>query len=504
MRYKNLKKEVKKSLHKAKSDYYSDKFETSTGNSASTWSTLRQLIPTDKHKISLEHNTDDETVRNTVEAFNNFFANVGRETFKKSQQNNVENENVSLPSNNNINPPCNMFRPKPTDSDTIILIIKSFKNSSFCGSDNIPLRFLRDSLPVLIAYLTCIINTSIVTGIFPEAWKHAIVVPIFKTGDVMEPKDYRPISLLPIISKVLEKIIAAQLTSHLESNHLLSTTQHGFRPQLSTESVLLTLTNTLFDTMDNKNISLLTLCDLSKAFDSVNHDILMNKMDMLRIDSFWFQSYLHNRTQSVRIGKHVSKKLNVAYGVPQGSVLGPILFSIFVNDLSRHIPNCLVIQYADDTQLIHRGNTNNIQDLIQRGEETLAQTKRYFHLNGLLINTKKTQCMFVGTKGHISQIPPNTCLQVDGIKTFPSTSFKNLGIYFDSHMTFYTHVNNLSRKLFNTILYINRIKDHFNIKARKIVMQTLVLSLINYDIKIWGTTNITHTKQIQKFQNFAA
>ena len=165
-----------------------------------------------------------------------------------------------------------MFQPQPTDSDTIILIIKHLKNTSSCGSDNISLRFIKESLPVIIPYLTCIINTSIATGNFPESWKHAIVVPIFKTGDAMEPKNYRPISLLPIISKVLEKVIAAQLTSHLESNHLLSDTQHGFRPKLSTESALLTLSNSLFDAIDKRNISLITLCDLPKAFDNVNHD----------------------------------------------------------------------------------------------------------------------------------------------------------------------------------------------------------------------------------------
>ena len=445
-------------------------------------------------------------MRNKVEAFNNFFANVGKVTFEKTQQNRGDNQNVPIHNNNNntSNQFCIMFRPQPTDSDTIILIIKHLKNTSSCGSDNISLRFLKESLPVIIPYLTCIVNTSIVTGIFPESWKHAIVVPIFKTGDVMEPKDYRPISLLPIISKVLEKVIAAQLASHLENNHLLSNTQHGFRPKLSTESALLTLSNTLLETIDRKNISLVTLCDLSKAFDSVNHEILLRKLRMLRIDSFWFHSYLHNRTQSVRIGKHVSNKLDVAYGVPQGSVLGPILFSIFVNDLSQHIPDCLVIQYADDTQLIHTGEITSIYDLVHRGEVALSQAKGYFHLNGLMLNTTKTQCMFVGSKGLISQIPPNTCLQVDDTNIFPSSSLKNLGVYFDSHMTFNTHVNKISKKIFSTILYINRSKDCFNRRARITLMHTLVLSIINYGIKIWGTTNITLTQQIQKLQNFAA
>ncbi len=157
------------------------------------------------------------------------------------------------------------------------------------------------------------------------------------------------------------------------------------------------------------------MCDFTKAFDSVSHDILL-KLTMLRIDSFWFHSYLHNRTQSVITSKHVSKKLDVTYGFPQGSVLGPILFSIFVNDLSQHTPGCLVIQYADDTQFIHTGSISNIHDIVYRGEVTLSQAKRYFHVNGLMLSTTKTQFMFVGSKGLISQIPPNACLQVDQTK----------------------------------------------------------------------------------------
>lgn len=503
--YKELKKEVKKSIKKSKSEYYSNKLESNRGNSAATWKILNQVISKDICKAPLEIDKDEETLRKKVESFNKFFANVGKITFEKTHQNSEHNQNVPVPNNNNTSgPSCSMFRPQPTDSNTIILIIKHLKNTSSCGSDNISLRFIKESLPVIIPYLTCIINSSIATGNFPESWKHAIVVPIFKTGDAMEPKNYRPISLLPIISKILEKVIAAQLTSHLESNHLLSNTQHGFRPKLSTESALLTLSNSLFDTIDRRNISLITLCDLSKAFDSVNHEILLRKLRMLRVDSFWFQSYLLKRTQSVKIGKHISNKLEVAYGVPQGSVLGPILFSIFVNDLSQHIPDCQVIQYADDTQLIHTGEVANIQDLVHRGEVALSQAKAYFHMNGLLLNTTKTQCMFVGSRGLISQIPPDTCLQVDHTNILPSSSLKNLGVYFDSHMTFNTHINKINKKIFSIILYINKSKDCFNRRTRTTLMNTLALSIINYGIKIWGTANITHIQQVQKLQNFAA
>ena len=172
-------------------------------------------------------------------------------------------------------------------------------------------------------------NTSIVTGTFPTSWKHALVVPLHKNGDTNDISNYRPISLLPILSKVLEKIVATQLVSYLEANKLLSNNQHGFRPKLSTETALTVITDKIYNNMDNKRISLLTLCDLSKAFDSVSHSILLQKLGKITVDQFWFENYLCERTQSVRLNNTVSPKSDVAYGVPQGSILGPILFNIF-------------------------------------------------------------------------------------------------------------------------------------------------------------------------------
>lgn len=171
-------------------------------------------------------------------------------------------------------------------------------------------------------------------------------------------------SLLPVVSEILEKIVATQLVQFMEQNFLFSSTQHGFRPNLSTETALLQVSKKIYDTMDKGEICLLTLCDLSKAFDSVCHDILLRKCNELGIDIFWFEDYLCNRTQSVRIGGNLSSRLQVSFGVPQGSIQGPLLFKVYVNDLSQEIKDCFAIHYADDTQFIQTGNTENLSEVI--------------------------------------------------------------------------------------------------------------------------------------------
>ncbi len=212
-----------------------------------------------------------------AEEFNKFFSSLGKTTYERTQHSLRGPHDTTVTNHNPVLREGACFRPEPVDTDTVILTIKSLKETKAVGSDGIPLRFLKDALTVIISYITCIINTSLVMGIFPKAWKHAMVVPLFKSGDSNSINYYRPISLLPIISKILEKIVANQLLHYLESSKLLSNSQHGFRPKLSSETALTVITDNICNNMDNKSISLLTLRDLSKSFDSVSHSILLSK-----------------------------------------------------------------------------------------------------------------------------------------------------------------------------------------------------------------------------------
>ena len=275
---------------------------------------------------------------------------------------------------------------------------KSFRVVNATGLDGISVRVLKEALPVISSSLALIYNASISNGVFPAAFKIAKVLPLQKKDSTQERGNYPPISVLSILSKPLERHIASAYLQYLTSNNLLYSNQSAYRPHHSCETALLNITDNWLKAMDNSELVGAVFLDLSKAFDLVNHDTLLAKLAKYHTETNtldWFRSYLTDRTQVVSVSDVLSSPLNLEDGVPQGSILGPLLFSIYMNDLPLLLKNTEVDIYADDTTIWSSGtNCTDIQNTLNI---SLDKANSWFKLNGMIPNTKKTKHLLIGS-----------------------------------------------------------------------------------------------------------
>uniref|UniRef100_A0A9J8DEF0 Reverse transcriptase domain-containing protein n=1 Tax=Cyprinus carpio carpio TaxID=630221 RepID=A0A9J8DEF0_CYPCA len=347
-----------------------------------------------------------------------------------------------------------------------------------CLLDPVPTKLLKELLPVAEKPLLNIINSSLSLGHIPKPFKLAVIKPLIKKPqlDPSELANYRPISNLPFMSKILEKVVSAQLCFYLQKNDLYEEFQSGFRPHHSTETALVKITNDLLLASDQGCISLLVLLDLSAAFDTIDHDILIDRLQnytgiqgqALR----WFRSYLSDRYHFVYLNGESSHLSPVKYGVPQGSVLGPLLFSIYMLPLGNIIRKYGISFhcYADDTQLYISTRPDETSKL-SKLTECVKNVKDWMTNNFLLLNSDKTEILLIGPE-NITQNLVDYNLQLDGCIVTSST-VKNLGVILDSNLSFENHISHVTKTAFFHLRNIAKLRNMLPVPdAEKLFMHS--------------------------------
>ena len=273
------------------------------------------------------------------------------------------------------------------------------------------------------------------SSVFPDKWKHAIVTPLPKKPNSKSVNDLRPISQLPLPSKILEKLIINRLVNYIENNNIINAAQHGFRKNHSTLTAVGEYLNMVYKNYNDRVTTFSLFLDYKKAFDTVSHPILLQKLHDIGLSDNtcnWFRSYLTNRTQAIAVNDKISKTRTITYGVPQGSTAGPILFIIYITDIVHHVGNCSITLYADDA-VISSTDPNALQTALNSVSQWCIQ-------NCLTINETKTQWMYIGPTPPPSQFHINNKL-IEEVHTF-----KYLGVTLDNALSYYQHINKLFDK----------------------------------------------------------
>ena len=386
----------------------------------------------------------------------------------------------------------------PTEVKSLILELINKSSSGYDGISNVLLKRIVDGIT---NPLTALFNQSIDQGIFPDLMKQADVVPLYKSSSRTNTNNYRPISLLLTMSKILEKIIYKRVYSFMEINKQIFPSQYGFRSKHSCENAVEELLSEIVKAKDEKKSTLCVFLDLSKAFDTLRHDILLAKLERYGIRGTsldWFKSYLKDRKIRVKCvtsdsaNTVYSNEQNIEYGTPQGSCLGPLLFMLFTNDLNLNLDHTNCILFADDTTLyFSHSNKKYLKWCI---EEDLANLADWFRANLLTLNPSK--CVYL----QFNKKKTNTVdIQLDGINIPPVTMTKFLGITLDQNLNWIQHTNNLMLKLKRNINMLRSTQKTLDQASKKLIYFAHIHSHIMYGLIIWG--NMATQQQLRPLQS---
>lgn len=504
--YRRLKYQYRRMIRNIKSQQYLHRIETSNNRTKAIWDIInnkRNQNNNDMTGICLVSDSGEfiSAPADVCSAFNNFFSTVGSE---------VKIPNGDRGAEGVVNRCQGSLFLNPTSTEEILNIINDLKNKKSAGADEISPALLKKISQHLLKPLCHLVNFSLTCGSFPRCLKTSVVRPLFKKGDKKSCNSYRPISIVSVFSKVLEKVMLVRLLNFLENNNVIVNNQHGFVKKKSTTSAIFSFLNDVVDDLDSGNYSAGLFFDLSKAFDVVEHRLLLQKISEVGIRGIplqWIASYLGERKQYVEIRSvdmfgyvrpYTSLDASIVRGVPQGSVLGPILFLLFINTLPSCTSSANITLFADDTSLnISSPSIDHLEQITFLEANSLIQ---WFHNNSLTVNSDKTQLINFGlSKGRVSS---SFSLLLNETEVHPSQSVLFLGLVLDEYLSFHGHIERVSGKLSSGIFVLRSLGNTAGIDVLLSAYYGLIYPHLAYAVPVWGCES-RRTLSLFKLQKWA-
>ena len=459
-RARNARNKVNTEIRRTKKDYLIRKIDANIKDSKKFWKNVSEVLPkgNKKHKeINLKDaKTNVEIESNKLPNYiNNYFTNIGYELAKHMDKNWEFKGNE-----------CNdILRNMETTTEEVTKLCQNIDTSKPSGLENLSSRVMKIALLAQTQRFTNLLNRIIDSEVIPQSWKEGIIIPIPKGGDPTAVNNLRPVTLLPIQGKILEKIIHKRLMNHMDINQILSNNQGGYRKDHSTIDTISRLTDDILMARNNGEFTFAVYIDLKKAFDTVNHNILMSKLGKYGIfgkTKSLITNYLTGRTQKTKVNGNISDESKITCGVPQGSVLGPLLFLVYVNDVENVIQNSKIHLYADDTVIYISGkDSNGMQRLLQ---EDLDKFADWSTTNKLSVNTAKTKLMAFSPKTNKTKCK-NVRLILNGESLQQVNNYKYLGITLDPDLNYETFIKQQIKNVSYKSYILTRISGYLSTKA---------------------------------------